>query len=232
MRYKEIIQHTSNLNIVASTIQFLLCFVTRFLITHRGVKEVRMSEILEIRWHGRGGQGTVTAAKVFADACLSGGRYVQAFPEYGPERSGAPIRAYNRISSKELRMHCPVLNPQIVVVADATLVDSINVADGTPDNASFIVNTSKEPAEIRKKLNAKATQKVYVVDATKIAIDCFGRAMPNSPMVGALAKVSGIVSLEAVLEDVRKSFGKKFSQKVIDGNLEAVRRGYGEVKEG
>ncbi|MDP2278034.1 MAG: 2-oxoacid:acceptor oxidoreductase family protein [Nitrospirota bacterium] len=191
-----------------------------------------MADMVEIRWHGRGGQGTVTAAKVLADACLSGGRYVQAFPEYGPERSGAPLRAYNRISSKELRMHCPVLKPNIVAVVDATLMDGIDVTEGAPDDAAFIVNSTKEPKEIRAKLKAKPTQKVFTVDASKIAIDCFGRPMPNSPMVGALAKVSGIVSLEAVLEDVKKSFGKKFSQKVIDGNLEAVKRGYAEVKEG
>lgn len=191
-----------------------------------------MAETLEIRWHGRGGQGTVTAAKVFADACLSGGRHVQAFPEYGPERSGAPLRAYNRVSSKELRMHCPVLRPGIVVVVDATLLDGINVIDGAPDNAAVIVNTSRDPKEIREKLKAKPTQKVFTVDATKAAIECIGRPMPNSPMVGALAKVSGIVTLENILEDVKKSFGKKFSQKIIDGNLEAVKRGYGEVKEG
>jgi pyruvate ferredoxin oxidoreductase gamma subunit len=191
-----------------------------------------MAEMLEIRWHGRGGQGTVTAAKVFADACLSGGRYVQAFPEYGPERSGAPLRAYNRVSSKELRMHCPVLNPNIVVVSDPTLMDAINVAEGAPDNANFVVNTGKAPGEIREKLKLKPSQKVFTVDATKIAIDCFGRAMPNSPLVGVLAKVSGLISLETILEDVKKSFGKKFAQKVIDGNIEATRRGYEEVKEG
>ncbi len=191
-----------------------------------------MAETLEVRWHGRGGQGTVTAAKVFADACLSGGRHVQAFPEYGPERSGAPLRAYNRISTKELRMHCPVLKPHIVAVVDATLLDGIDVTEGTPDDAVFIINSSKDPKELREKLKAKPTQKVFTVDATKIAIDCFGRPMPNSPMVGVLAKISGIVSLEAILEDVKKSFGKKFSQKVIDGNLEAVKRGYGEVREG
>ncbi|MFO0753806.1 MAG: 2-oxoacid:acceptor oxidoreductase family protein [Thermodesulfovibrionales bacterium] len=191
-----------------------------------------MSEMVEIRWHGRGGQGTVTAAKVFADACLSGGRYVQAFPEYGPERSGAPLRAYNRVSSRELRMHCPVLKPNIVAVADATLLDAINVADGAPDDAAFIVNTAKDPKEIREKIRAKPTQKVFTVDATRIAIDCFGRPMPNSPLVGVLAKVSGLISLEQILEDVKKSFGKKFSQKIIDGNLEAARRGYEEVREG
>jgi len=191
-----------------------------------------MEKMVEIRWHGRGGQGTVTAAKVFADACLRGGRYVQAFPEYGPERSGAPLRAYNRISSKELRMHCPVLRPNIVVVVDATLLDGINVADGAPDDAAFVVNSSKEPQEIREKLKAKPSQKVFTVDATKIAIDCFGKPLPNSPLVGSLTKVSGLVSLQWVLEDVQKSFGKKFSQKIIDGNLEAVKRGYEEVREG
>ena len=111
-----------------------------------------MADIVEIRWHGRGGQGTVTAAKVLADACLSGGRHVQAFPEYGPERAGAPLKAYNRISSKELRMHCPVLNPRIVSVADATLLDSINVAEGAMEDTIFVVNTAKEPQKIRKKL--------------------------------------------------------------------------------
>lgn len=191
-----------------------------------------MAETLEIRWHGRGGQGTVTAAKVLADACLSGGRFVQAFPEYGPERSGAPLRAYNRVSGKELRMHCPVLHPNVVAIADATLLDGVDVAEGAKEDTIFIVNTSKEPSEIRAKLNLMPKQKVCTVDATKIALDCFGRAMPNSPMLGAVSRITGIVGLDALLEDVRKSFGKKFSQKVIDGNLEATKRGYEEVKEG
>jgi pyruvate ferredoxin oxidoreductase gamma subunit len=195
-------------------------------------KEVRMAETVEIRWHGRGGQGTVTAAKVFADACLSGGRHVQAFPEYGPERSGAPLRAYNRVSSKEIRMHCPVLKPSIVVVVDPTLVDAINVSDGAPADASFIVNSPIDPAAMRVKLKALPTQKVYTVDATKIAIENIGRPMPNSPMVGALARVSGLVTKESVLDDVSKSFGKKFSQRIIDGNLAATKRGYEEVREG
>ncbi len=191
-----------------------------------------MSEMIEMRWHGRGGQGTVTAAKVLADACHSGGRFVQAFPEYGPERAGAPLRAYNRISSKELRMHCPVLEPDIVSVVDATLLDSINIAEGSKDNTIFIINTTKDPKEVREKLKAGKNQKVFTVDATKIALDCFGRALPNSPMLGAVCKVTGIVPLDHLLEDVRKSFGKKFSQKIIDGNLEATKRGYEEVREG
>ncbi|MFZ5907393.1 MAG: 2-oxoacid:acceptor oxidoreductase family protein [Nitrospirota bacterium] len=191
-----------------------------------------MADTLEIRWHGRGGQGTVTAAKVLADACLSGGRHVQAFPEYGPERAGAPLRAYNRISSHELRMHCPVLNPRVVSVVDATLLDAIDVAEGATDDAVFVVNSSRQPGEIRSKLRAPQGQKVFTIDATKIALDCIGRALPNAPMLGALCKITGLVTLEHLLDDVRKSFGKKFSQKIIDGNLEAARRGYEEVREG
>ncbi len=191
-----------------------------------------MAEFIEIRWHGRGGQGTVTAAKVLADACLSGGRYVQAFPEYGPERAGAPLRAYNRISSKVIRMHCPVLQPKVVSVVDPTLLDSVDVTDGAIDDAIFVVNTSKDPSEIREKLKAKPTQKVYTVDATKIALDCIGRALPNSPMLGAICKVTNLVSLEHLLNDIKNSFGKKFSQKIIEGNLEAAKRGYEEVREG
>ena len=191
-----------------------------------------MAESIEIRWHGRGGQGTVTAAKVFADACLSGGRYVQAFPEYGPERAGAPLRAFNRISDRELRLHCPVTKPNIVVVVDATLIDSINIQEGTPDDVVYIVNSSKQPQELRGKLKAKPGQKVYTVDATRIAVETIGRPLPNATLVGALAKVSGLIGLEAALQDVEKSFGKKFSRKIIEGNLDATRRGYEEVVEG
>jgi pyruvate ferredoxin oxidoreductase gamma subunit len=191
-----------------------------------------MAENVEMRWHGRGGQGTVTAVKVFADACLTGGRYVQAFPEYGPERAGAPLRAFNRVSDKPLRLHCPVTKPNIVVVVDATLLDSVKITDGTPDDAAFIVNSSKDPKAIREKIKAKPTQKIFTIDATKISIETIGRPMPNASLVGTVTKVSGLLSLEAALIDVKKSFGEKFPQKIIDGNLEATRRGYEEVKEG
>ncbi len=191
-----------------------------------------MSETIEIRWHGRGGQGTVTAAKVLADACLSGGRQVQAFPEYGPERAGAPLRAYNRISEGRLRMHCPVLNPKVVAVVDASLLDAINVADGAKDDAVFVINTGKDPQEIRAKLKAKPSQKVFTVDASKIAVETIGRPMPNSSMLGAVTKATAIVSMDVLLGDVKNSFGKKFAQKIIDANLAAVKRGYEEVKQG
>ncbi len=191
-----------------------------------------MAKTIELRWHGRGGQGTVTAAKVLADACLSGGRYVQAFPEYGPERAGAPIRAFNRISDHVIRMYGPVLHPKVVCIADATLMDAVNVTEGAPDDVIYVVNTSKDPKEVRAKLKAKNSQKVYAVDATKIAVDSFGRPLPNSSMLGAIIKATGIVEMEVLLENVKKSFGKKFAQKIIDGNLDATKRGYEEVKEG
>ncbi len=191
-----------------------------------------MAEMIEIRWHGRGGQGTVTAAKVLADACLSGGRQVQAFPEYGPERAGAPLRAYNRISEKTLRMHCPVLNPGVVAVVDATLLDAINVGEGAKDDAVFIVNTTKDPKEVRTKIKAKPSQKVFTLDASKIAMETIGRPMPNSCMLGAVSKATGIVGMDVLLDDVKSSFGKKFAQKIIDGNLAAVKRGYEEVQQG
>ncbi|MEE8328375.1 MAG: 2-oxoacid:acceptor oxidoreductase family protein [Thermodesulfovibrionia bacterium] len=191
-----------------------------------------MEKTIEIRWHGRGGQGTVTAAKVLADACLKGGRHVQAFPEYGPERAGAPLRAYNRVSSTEIRMHCPVLHPHLVSIADATLLDAINVTDGALDDTIFIVNTSKDPQEIREKLKAKAGQKVFTINATKIALDCIGRALPNASMLGAINKAINFVPQNELLETVKKSFSKKFSQKIIDGNIEATKRGFEEVKQG
>ncbi|MBC8414038.1 MAG: 2-oxoacid:acceptor oxidoreductase family protein [Nitrospira sp.] len=191
-----------------------------------------MAKAIEIRWHGRGGQGTVTAAKVLADACLSGGGYVQAFPEYGPERAGAPIRAFNRISESVIRMYGPVLKPQVICIADATLMDAVNVSEGAPDDAIYLVNTSKEPKEIREKLKAKDSQKVFTVDASKIAIESFGRPMPNSSMLGAVCKATNVVTMDTMVENVVKSFGKKFAQKIIDGNTNATKRGFEEVKEG
>lgn len=190
-----------------------------------------MTEKIEVRWHGRGGQGTVTACKVFADACLNGGRYVQAFPEYGPERAGAPIRAYNRVSEKELRGHYPVINPNIVVVVDATLLDSIDVTEGAPDNAAFIINCRENSGDIRSRIKAGPSQRIITLDATRISIDTIGRPMPNAPLIGCVAKVSGMLTLEAVQDDIRKNFSKKFNQKIIDGNLEATRRGFEEAIE-
>jgi len=190
-----------------------------------------MNRTVEIRWHGRGGQGTVTAAKTFANACLHSGRYVQAFPEYGPERSGAPLQAYNRISHQKIVRHCPVSNPDIVAIVDASLIHSVNVCAGLCNDGLFLVNTDGGRESIKKSLALKPKQKLYCVDATGIAQDCFGQPFPNSAMVGALGKISSLVDLDALLADVEKSFGKKFSAKVVNGNLESVKRSWNEVTE-
>lgn len=190
-----------------------------------------MTDTIEVRWHGRGGQGTVTACKLLADACLNGGRHVQAFPEYGPERAGAPIRAYNRVSHRELRGHYPVIRPNIVVVVDATLLESVDVTEGAPDDAAFIINCGAASGDLRDRIKAGPNQKVITVDATRISIDTIGRPMPNAPLIGCVTRVSGMLGLQAVMDDMQRSFGRKFSQRVIDGNLEAVRRGFEEATE-
>lgn len=188
-----------------------------------------MSEFLEIRWHARGGQGAVTAAKSLAETALVEGKYVQAAPEYGPERAGAPLRAFNRISDKPIRLHSAVIAPQVVVVLDPTLVGAVDISEGTPEDATIIVNTPGSPAEIRQKMALKG-RKIYTVDATKIALDSFGLPIPNTPMMGALVKVTGLLKLDNVLKDVEKTLGKKFVGKVVEGNLQAVRRAYEEVR--
>lgn len=188
-----------------------------------------MSTLTEIRWHGRGGQGAVTAAKVLAETCVSIGKHVQAFPEYGPERSGAPLKAYNRISDKPISLYCPVVHPGVVTVIDHTLLDAVDVTEDADDNATFVINSCTPPAQLRTKLKLKPTQKVFSVDATEIALQTIGRSIPNTPMLGALAKVTGMFTLEGLLEDMKKSFGKKFSDDIINKNLDAAKRGYEEV---
>lgn len=190
-----------------------------------------MYRTVEIRWHGRGGQGTVTAAKTFANACLHSGRYVQAFPEYGPERSGAPLQAYTRISPKKLQLHCPVSHPDIVAIVDGTLLNWVDVTAGMCNEGLFLVNAANHYDDIKKKLHLKPRQKLYCIDATGIALECFGQPFPNSSMVGALGKISGLVDLDTLLRDVENSFGKKFPRKVVSGNVEAVRRSWMEVSE-
>lgn len=189
-----------------------------------------MAGILEVRWHGRGGQGTVTAAKVLAEAVMAEGKNVQAFPEYGPERMGAPLRAYNRISDTPMTIHCQVTNPAVVAVVDPTLLDTVDVTEGATDAAVFVINTPKEPDELRKKMKLKSSQKVFCVDANAISINTIGRVMPNTPMLGAVVKATKVIKLDTLLADIRASFGKKFAEKIIQSNLDAASKAYEEVK--
>ncbi len=184
--------------------------------------------MLEIRWHGRGGQGAKTAAQFLAEAAIDAGKFIQAFPEYGPERAGAPIRAYTRIDEEPIKLHCGVTTPHVVVVIDPTLLTK-DVLNGLPEGGILIVNTNKAPAELKKKLVASSI-KVATVDATRISLDTLGLPMPNVPMLGALVKVDPVVPLDKVKEQIRHKFLKKIGEEKTNANIEGLDRAYKEVK--
>lgn len=185
--------------------------------------------MLEVRWHARAGQGAITAAKVFAEAALEENKYIQAMPEYGPERSGAPIRAYNRISPEPIRLHSQVTNPNVVVVVDPTLVGTEDLLAGTEVTAVLLINTPQSPGEVREGLEVRG-RRIFALDATRIAQEEMGRNFPNTPLLGALARVAGEISLEGVKGQVRRELGKKVPPQVLESNLRAVERGYREVR--
>ncbi|MDI3534061.1 MAG: pyruvate ferredoxin oxidoreductase gamma subunit [Thermosediminibacterales bacterium] len=190
-----------------------------------------MSNVIEIRWHGRGGQGAKTAALLLAQSASQVGKFVQGFPEYGPERMGAPVTAFNRISDKEIRIHSSIANPDVVVILDPTLIGgTADVTAGAQDSI-FVINTSKTPQEMREKLKISGG-KVFTVDAGKIAEETIGKNIPNTPLMGALIKATGIIPFEGFLEDTKRQLKKKFKSKpeVIDGNIKAIERAYQEVK--
>lgn len=190
-----------------------------------------MQDKIEIRWHGRGGQGAVTASKILAEAALLSGKQVQAFPEFGPERAGAPVKSFNRISAAPISTHVPVVSPDVVVVLDPTLIGMVDVREGLSKEGVLIINTDKGPEAMRKELAMEAG-KMATVDATAIAIKEFKRNIPNTPMIGALLKAAGILKLEDVLEGFKKQYSGKFSSEVIEANLRAMKTAYNEVKIG
>lgn len=181
------------------------------------------SSSIEIRWHGRGGQGAKTAALLLADVCFKTGAYVQGFPEYGPERMGAPITAFNRISDRQIRVHSNIYNPDMVVVVDETLLTSVDVTAGLSEDGAIIVNTGKSPSDIRGLLNGYSG-KVYTVDARRISMDALGKYFPNSPMLAAAVAVSNVMDKDSFIREMRSSYEHKFARKpeVIDGNMKAL----------
>ena len=183
----------------------------------------------EIRWHGRGGQGAVTAAKMVAEVALGQQKHFQAFPEYGPERSGAPIVAFTRISDEPIQIFSGVEHPQIVAVLDPTLLSIIDVTKGALDDAVVLINSDLPPARLRAKYKMQG-RRLYTVAATKIAVETIGRSIPNTPMVGALVRITGLFPLESVVSFMRAEFGKKFPPKVVEGNVSALTRAYEEVQ--
>lgn len=186
-------------------------------------------QMLEIRWHGRGGQGAVTASKILADSALAVGKQIQAFPEYGSERQGAPIKAFTRISDQPITIHSQVTNPDMVVVLDPTLLKVVDVTEGLAEDGKLVVNTTMTPAELRAKLKVKG-RSIYTVDATGIALKNLGKAIPNTPMIGALVKATGILEIKGVTDDFRHKFATKFREDIVAGNVNAIMDAYNEVK--
>lgn len=183
-----------------------------------------MKDTVEIRWHGRGGQGAKTAALLLADVCFSTGKYVQGFPEYGPERMGAPITAYNRISSGRIRIHSNIYHPDFVVVVDETLLETVDVTAGLSKDGAIVVNTAKSAQEIKPHLNGYQG-KVYTIDARRISVAALGKYFPNSPMLAAIVAISGVIDRATFLKEMESSYKHKFAKKpeVIEGNMNALR---------
>lgn len=190
-----------------------------------------MKDLIEIRWHGRGGQGAKTASLLLADAAFNTGKYIQGFPEYGPERMGAPITAYNRISTNPITIHTNIYEPDYVVVVDDTLLESVDVTSGLKEDGAIVINTTKSADYLRSVLKGYKGE-IYTIDAKKISEEALGRYFPNTPMLAAIVKVSKIMSDEDLLEDMKGSFKHKFAKKpeVIDGNMKALELALKEVK--
>ena len=190
-----------------------------------------MNKTVGIRWHGRGGQGAKTAALLLADVAFKTGCCVQGFPEYGPERMGAPITAFNRISDDRIRVHSNIYDPDFVAVVDETLLHSVHVTDGLKEDGALIVNTPKSSKEIRCMLRGYRGR-IITVDARRISEKTLGKNFPNTPMLAATAAVTGIMSREDFLREMRLSFQHKFAKKpeVIRGNMEALEMAYDRVE--
>ncbi len=190
-----------------------------------------MNNMIEIRWHGRGGQGAKTASLLLADAAFNTGKYIQGFPEYGPERMGAPITAYNRISETPITIHSNIYEPDYVVVVDDTLLESVDVTSGLKETGAIVINTTKSAEYLKKALKGYSGE-IYTIDARKISEEALGRYFPNTPMLAAIVKVSKIMTDEELLEDMKGSFKHKFAKKpeVIDGNMKALEIALKEVK--
>lgn len=192
-----------------------------------------MGKLTEIRWHGRAGQGIVTASELLAEAALKEGKYFQAFPEYGPERMGAPIKAYTRISDEPIEIHYQILSPEVVVVVNPNLLGVVDVTEGLAEDGVVIVNSTESPEQIRKRLGiANKRVKVFAVDATRIALETIKRDIPATLMLGAIIRATGLVDLENTLHLVEEKLGAKLRPEVVASNVKALRRAYDEVREG
>jgi pyruvate ferredoxin oxidoreductase gamma subunit len=183
--------------------------------------------MIEIRWHGRGGQGAKTAALLLADVAFSTGMYVQGFPEYGPERMGAPITAYNRLDNKPIRIHSNIYFPDIVVLVDESLAESVDVTAGIKSNGSVVVNTTQKPEKVRRMFEDYRGA-LYAIDARDISLRCMGKNLPNTPLLAAVVRIAGIMEEKDFLGNMKESFAHKFAAKpeVVEGNMNAIREAW------
>ena len=190
-----------------------------------------MDSLIEIRWHGRGGQGAKTASLLLADAAFNTGKYIQGFPEYGPERMGAPITAYNRISNSQINIHSNIYELDYVVVVDDTLLESVDVTAGLKETGAIVINTTKSAKQLKSVLNNYKGE-IYTIDARKVSMEALGRYFPNIPMLAAIVKVSKVMTEEELLNDMEGSFKHKFAKKpeVIEGNMKSLKLALQEVK--
>ena len=181
-----------------------------------------MGKILEVRWHGRGGMGAVTAGELLAKAAIREGKYAQSFPNFGSERRGAPVMAFLRISNESIRVRTNVYYPDVVVVIDPTLVKIVDVTAGLKDDGIIIINSAKPVDQIAAKFDSK--WRVATVNATKIAREAIGLPITNTSMIGAFMKVTEAVGSASMDEELKERFGKR-----ADGNMVAMRRAYDET---
>ena len=192
-----------------------------------------MGKLTEIRWHGRAGQGIVTAGELLAEGALKEGMYFQAFPDYGPERMGAPIKSYTRISDEPIDVHYQILSPEVVVVVNPNVLSVVDVTEGLAEDGVVIVNSPDPPEKIRQTLGLKGKKaRVFTVDATGIALETLKRDIPATLMLGALIRATGLVDLENTVEVVQEKLGAKLRGEVVEANVTALRRAYEAVKEG
>lgn len=190
----------------------------------------KKGQTVEIRWHGRGGQGAKTACLLLAEAAFFSGKYVQGFPEYGPERMGAPITAYNRISDTPVTVHSNIYYPDHVVVVDETLLNTVDVLKGLKEGGILIIN-SKHPAEHIRATLGGYEGPLCIVDAERISTETLGKNFPNTPMLAAVVKASGVLDTDQFMKDMKTSFEHKFRSKpeVIEGNMKALQKTLDEV---
>jgi pyruvate ferredoxin oxidoreductase gamma subunit len=192
-----------------------------------------LGKLTEIRWHGRAGQGIVTAGELLAESALKTDMYFQAFPDYGPERMGAPIKSYTRISDEPIDVHYQILSPEVVVVVNPNLLGVVDVTEGLAEDGVVIVNSPRSPEAIRAALGLEGTKvRVFTVDATGIALETLKRDIPATIMLGAIIRASGLVDLDGTVEVVKEKLGEKLRGEIVDANVKALRRAYNDVKEG